>query len=249
MCYAFRIDKLKEKHHDIDVDESGDGLPISRCPYLPEQKMRLEAGLALHLPAADFDHLLVRGFRRSGLMLYVPNCPSGCRQCIPIRVPVDRFAPSRSQRRVERQCRDLVDVRVGEPRFDQAHVELHNRHAPLVSPDNTLCSESQYGLVFVDSCVQTHLIEYWIEDKLVGLSTLDEGLGSLSSVYFCWDPEFAKLSLGTYSAIWELAWAKERGLQYYYLGYWVEQCPSMAYKANFGPHEMLDWASGRWRCR
>jgi arginine-tRNA-protein transferase len=55
-------------------------------------------------------------------------------------------------------------------------------------------------------------------------------------MYF--DPEFARRSLGTYSLLWECKHALDCGLQYYYLGYYVADCPKMSYKAAFRPAEM-----------
>ena len=37
----------------------------------------------------------------------------------------------------------------------------------------------------------------------------------------------------------ELRYAAEHRLDYHYLGYWIAQCPSMAYKSSYGPHQLL----------
>jgi arginine-tRNA-protein transferase len=37
----------------------------------------------------------------------------------------------------------------------------------------------------------------------------------------------------------QLAYAQRHGLRYHYLGYWIAGCPSMAYKAQYRPHELL----------
>ncbi len=30
------------------------------------------------------------------------------------------------------------------------------------------------------------------------------------------------------------------GRRFNYLGYWIRECPSMSYKANFAPHQLLE---------
>jgi arginyl-tRNA--protein-N-Asp/Glu arginylyltransferase len=34
-------------------------------------------------------------------------------------------------------------------------------------------------------------------------------------------------------------YARQQSLRYHYLGYWVPNSPSMAYKAQYRPHELL----------
>ena len=216
----------------------------SPCPYLPQRQMVLSAGL---LPAAtprQFDLLLAHGYRRSGKMIYRPAC-DGCRQCIPIRVPLP-YRPSRSQRRTLRRVGESLKAEIFPPRLVPAHIELNNRHAAWVSADNKHCSEQDYTLAFVETCVQTRTIEYRLGGRLVGLSTVDVGQDTVSSVYFCWEPDLARLSLGTLSVLWEMDWAAKMGKHYYYLGYWVQHCSKMAYKKRFSPFELFDWQLARW---
>jgi arginyl-tRNA--protein-N-Asp/Glu arginylyltransferase len=61
---------------------------------------------------------------------------------------------------------------------------------------------------------------------------------ALSTVYFYFDPEFAPLSPGTWSALYEIHLAQQWRLSHYYLGYYIPGCPSMNYKARFRPCEI-----------
>ena len=81
---------------------------------------------------------------------------------------------------------------------------------------------------------------------LIGVGICDVCEESLSSVYFYFDPGERKRGLGTFSAMWEIAWAGEAGIPFYYLGYWVRGCGAMEYKANFRPCEVLG-TDGVWR--
>jgi hypothetical protein len=44
---------------------------------------------------------------------------------------------------------------------------------------------------------------------------------------------------GVFSIMQQLAYAQRHGLRYHYLGYWIAGCPSMAYKGQYRPHELL----------
>ncbi|MCB9557978.1 MAG: arginyltransferase [Deltaproteobacteria bacterium] len=235
---------------NLQIIESIEGLtshsPIDVCPYLPARQMRLGLLYGTNLRPEQFDLLLARGYRRSGPLLYLPDCPGSCRQCLPIRISLRDFAPSRSQRRVWRRSQQRLTVRVSTPHFDPDHLALHNRHLVQVSPDNRPCDAEDYHAAFIQSCVTTRLIEYRIDGELAALSVLDLGKAALSSHYVCWDPRFARFSLGTLTALWEMRWGLAQGFTHYYLGYLVRQCTAMNYKDRFRPFELLDWASLDW---
>lgn len=228
------------RNHWIDLDP-GDA---RECPYLADREIRLDLGVVL--PDRDyFDDLLARGHRRLGQVFYRPGC-AGCRACVPIRVPVDAFMPSKSQRRLWRRVAPRYEVHVLPPLYHDEHFELYARHSLHVAEDNTPGDAESYARAFLTSSVQTHLIEYRSEGQLVGASILDEGSTALSSVYVFWDPDLAELSPGTFSALWELRWAADLGKDHYYLGYWIGDCDRMNYKNRFRPYELYDWNTESW---
>lgn len=71
---------------------------LSPCPYLENNKKQFEYFLAHRLEEKEISHLLSRGWRKFGIYFFRPKCP-GCNECIPIRVLVQNFATTRSQRR------------------------------------------------------------------------------------------------------------------------------------------------------
>ena len=217
---------------------------VEPCPYLEGLDSKLELGIVAPDGPA-FDGLMSRGFRRQGMLFYKPAC-DGCRACIPIRVDVDAFRPSRSQRRVLSKHRELFEVEMGPARFEQAHFEIYRAHARHVSDRNRPEDPKLYRLAFVDSLVTTHFFEFRIGGQLVCVSILDEGEETVSSVYAYWDPEYARYSPGTFSALWELEWARQHNKRYYHLGYWVADCSRMTYKAHYRPHQYFDWGTECW---
>src|SRR6056297_2417992 len=66
-----------------------------------------------------YDALALLGFRRSGRHLYRPHC-EGCSACISVRIPVEDFAPNRTQRKLLRRNDDL-SVRERSAVFDAEH--------------------------------------------------------------------------------------------------------------------------------
>jgi leucyl-tRNA---protein transferase len=199
------------------------------------------------MPPALYHGFMDTGFRRSGRLVYQPVC-DGCHACVPIRVPVGRFRPSKSQRRSCRRNEDLA-VTVREPEATDEKFGLYRRYATQwhgkSEADETREAFEQF---LYDSPVDT--IEFTYRDaaagRLVAVGLCDVSPASLSSVYFYFDPAEAKRGLGTFGAVYEIETARRLGIPYYYLGYWITGCGAMEYKASYRPAEVLG-ADGVWR--
>jgi leucyl-tRNA---protein transferase len=220
------------------------------CAYLPQRHatfrvLQMEDGATVS--GAGYQRLLDAGFRRSGAMIYQPMC-SGCRACIPLRVPVESFMLTKSQRRVLRRNGDVV-VQVGAPEATREKWELYENYQREWHQKPTRDSEDVMEFVAFLYRSPVDSVEFEYRDrwgKLLGVGICDWCPASLSSVYFYFDPREARRSLGTFSVLYEIQCARERGLKYWYAGYWIKQCPTMAYKARFQPCEILG-TDGIWR--
>ena len=90
----------------------------------------------------------------------------------------------------------------------------------------------------------TRLVEFREDGRLCMVSIVDELADGLSSVYTFFDPLVAKASFGTWNILWQIEQARQQGLPYVYLGYWIAESPKMSYKINYQPLEQL--VAGRW---
>lgn len=215
----------------------------SPCPYLPGRSFVPEFFLAAGLSAGELAELLAAGWRKFGSYFFRPACPD-CRQCIPLRVAAERFAPSASQRRILRRNADLR-VCCSPLRPSEAGFALYQAH----SRERFGQQSDREGFIasFYQPAAPGLQLELQLAGELIGLGILDLASDGLSSVYFCFDPRHSRRNLGTFGALQELALARQLGLPWYYLGYFVPGSARMAYKDHFRPRQHFDWAGQRWQ--
>lgn len=245
-----KLDDFGNNGRVTELDAQLATLPLSveyPCSYLPEKLARQQQFFwpkqAGHMPGAFYQQMMDRHFRRSGRLFYRPRC-IGCQACVPIRMDVESFVPSRSQERAAKKNRDL-SIRWQRPVLDHARVALYARYTRLRHERDELEDPGSALEEFLyDSPTDTIEGSYWLGDRLIGCGICDVTPQALSTVYFYFDPEESKRSLGVFSALEEIAYARAAGLKYYYLGYFIDGCRKMEYKAGIGEHELL--VDGNW---
>ncbi len=211
------------------------------CPYLPGQ---LESRIFTELTADGADiqyHALTRaGFRRSHRMAYRPVCPN-CNACVPVRVLARDFAPNRSQRRILRRNCDLAERECPAKATDEQYRlfgrYLNARHAggPMAR-----MGTDDYRAMVEDTPVETHVLEYRdFSGTLLAACLADRLNDGYSAVYSIAEPDEAKRGLGNFMILRLIARARERGLPFVYLGYWIAESSNMSYKDRFRPIEAL----------
>lgn len=223
------------------------------CSYLPGRTAVTEysvpgafapIGAVPPLTAEDYQALMDAGFRRSGIAVYRTACES-CRECVPIRVPVAAFRPSRSQRRAWRRNQD-VTVQSGKPHASEEKYRIFAAYQREHHESDTVDSYSQFRDFLYRSPVQSLEMVYRVGPAIAGVGIVDVALQSLSSVYFYFDPAHARRSLGIFSALMEIDLCRQMGKPYWYAGYYIRECDRMKYKAGFRPCELL-LADGNWQ--
>jgi arginine-tRNA-protein transferase len=224
--------------------------PPGPCSYLPGQTWQYEHEVVSALSPAEYDERLRQGWRRFGHLLFRPACPA-CNACRSLRVDVAKFHPNRSQRRNRKLNSGTVRLEVGRPLVSRESLELYDRYHAHQStakgwPAHGPKDVAEYCDSFVDNPLPVEEWRYTVESRLVGVGYVDRVPGGLSAVYFFYEPSERGRGLGTWNVLNVIDRAASLQLPYVYLGYHVAASDSLAYKADFGPHQVLD-PDGAWR--
>ncbi|XP_051936443.1 arginyl-tRNA--protein transferase 1 isoform X3 [Hippocampus zosterae] len=155
----------------------------------------------------------------------------------------------------------LVRVSFEDPHFTasyQQSVALYTRYQMAIHGDDpSECSESEFRRFLCDSPLEAEYSvdgpemgygsfhqQYWLDGQIVAVGVIDILPTCVSSVYLYYHPDFAFLSLGSYSALREIAFTRQLQksspkLSHYYMGFYIHSCPKMRYKGQYRPSELL----------
>ncbi|GAC1037814.1 arginyltransferase [Pseudomonas sp. No.117] len=215
------------------------------CSYLPnEQATTLFLDPSQPMNGQIYAELSELGFRRSGDHLYRPHCQL-CKACVPARIPVARFRPSRKQNRVLKRNADIKVTRC-EPGFTEERYQLYARYISERHADGDMFppSRGQFSTFLVSSLPYAFFYELRVADRLIGIAVTDVLPNGMSAVYTFYDPNEEKRSLGVFGILWQIAETRRLGLDAVYLGYWIKGCRKMSYKTEYRPIELF--VNQRW---
>ena len=185
------------------------------------------------------------GFRRSGPHIYRPQCHN-CNECVPARIPVECFKPNRRQRKTLNKNSDIVVEETSSIDADKyyrlydKYIRLRHKDGDMYPPD-----KEQYQSFLTAGLGFSRYYRFSHQEKLIGIAVTDHLQNGLSAIYTFFDPDYARFSPGRFAILWQINRAKELGLAYLYLGYWIKQCDKMSYKIDYRPIELF--LNGRWQ--
>ena len=168
--------------------------------------------------------------------------------CIAVRVPVARFTPRRTLRRIQRLNADLHLAEIP-PVATSKQFQLFLRYQASRHGDSEMArmSYGDYSAMIMEGGADTSLFTLCDgAGALLGVMLADRLADGFSAVYSFYDPDFERRSLGTQLILSIISLAQAENSTHVYLGYWIRESRKMAYKARFQPLEMMTaegWAT------
>ena len=211
------------------------------CPYIKGRMFTAENFL-IPAPRADqLDYLLAFGFRHFGAYFFRPVCGS-CKRCIPLRVRMSGYSPSRSSKRIVSKNKHFR-ITLGMPTPSKDTYAIYRKHQVRFERKGS-DSYERYVESFFSATFGNTQISVFDDTKIVSVLHLDITGTVVSAVYCYFDTEYVRESLGTYTILRGLELSRNLGIHWFYLGYMVEENSHMSYKIRYRPNEIL--TAGGW---
>ena len=210
------------------------------CSYLREEiATTLFIDPATPVDKSVYSQLSDLGFRRSGKHLYRPHCRQ-CNACISTRVIADEFTFKRRHRRIWNRNQDLT-VEVKTSIDDDVYYALYERYIEQRHNDGDMypASREQYESFLTSEWKTTRYYAFHLEGNPIAVAVTDQLDSGLSAIYTFYEPALSTRSLGVYAILWQIELAKNMGLPYLYLGYWIKSSEKMRYKLDYRPSQLL----------
>ncbi len=214
-----------------------------KCSYL-EGKHQTTHYKAIEECSVSFcQELIERGYRRFGKIFFRPEC-SACSECQSIKIDVQNFRFSASARRVLRKASSIKSY-IRKPTLSKEHLELFDKYHLFMQEKKGWESTPKSPQIYYSSFVDAHYdfgyeVLYYLDEKLIGVDLIDILEDGISSIYFYYDPDYSSYSLGRLSLYNQILFAQRWHKRWIYLGYYVQDCPSLSYKSSYTPYLTLN---------
>jgi len=214
-----------------------------KCSYIQGKEQTTHYKVIENCSTQNCQDLIERGFRRFGKMYFRPIC-GDCQECQSIKIDVENFVFSKSQKRIIKKAQHIKSY-VQVPTLSQAHLDLFKKYHLHMKDKKEWSYNETTAEHYYQSFVTGHNefgyeVLYFDEDKLIGVDLIDILDDGISSIYFYYDPDYNKYSLGKLSLYNQIKFAARSNKRWIYLGYYVEDCPSLSYKAEYTPYITLE---------
>ncbi|MGC8828355.1 MAG: arginine-tRNA-protein transferase [Verrucomicrobiia bacterium] len=211
-------------------------------PFIAEQFY------SIYIPPHGMDILWSEGWRHFGVWFFrysITNDEDRRLHIIPLRINLETFVPSKTQRRIIQKNADL-DLKIRPTQIDDERRRLFNLHKTRFKkniPDSLDIFVGEYSQNIPCENIEFSL---YYNGELIAASYLDIGEKAVSSVYAIFNPLYSKRSLGIYTMLLEINYAKSRNFKYYYHGYATIEPSEYDYKKRFNSLQYYEWENNIW---
>ncbi len=201
----------------------------------------------LNVSPKHLDTLLANGWRHFGTQFFRYNLSfhnGQICQVFPLRIRLADFSLSKNKRRILTKNRDLqvvirpIEITEEKEKLFEVHKYRFNHSIPF----------SIYDFLSFDAkSVPCEALEVSVYNNgnLIAASFFDVGETAISSIYAMFAPEEKSRSLGIFTMLLEIDFARKHGRNFYYQGYCYDGNSFYDYKKRFRALEKFDW-KGNW---
>lgn len=193
---------------------------------------KLNYPTALH--PKELDNYLAHGWFRMGQTIFTTNFLrfSGVfYSAIWLRIDLDTFVPSKTQLKLEK-LNAIFKVEIVPVKVTATHEELFLKYKNHISFE---AAPSLEYLLYHDGnndIYNTFQVNIYDQQKLIATGFFDLGENTSAGISCIYDPDYRKYSLGKYLMLLKMQYSKQKGLKYFYPGYFAPGYPLFDYKLD-----------------
>jgi leucyl-tRNA---protein transferase len=200
------------------------------------------------MPESGMDALWAQGWRHQGRIFfrYTHTTMEDVEHRItPVRLELEHFQPSKSQRRTLRKNEDLR-WEVQRTHIDDPMREMFETHKQRFVENVPHQLEDFLGeRPGTHPCMNVS-VKAFLDDQMIAVSFMDVGHHATSSVYAMFDPNHHRRGLGIMTLLKEIEVSQHAGKRYLYQGFATSKPSIYSYKTQFSGLQRFDWNSGNW---
>ena len=213
---------------------------IAPCPYITGFfEKRIATDISYN--SSIYNELATKGFRRVENWMYRPACDN-CNACKSYRVIIDQFKLTKSLKRIVNNLNN-VEMKIVNNIATGEHYKLFKKYQSKRHTGGSMSymTENDFISMIEITSVDTFLMEFRDGFKnLLGVILIDIHKKTLSAVYSFFNPDYQNFGLGNFMITKCLMYGKDNNYEYLYLGYYIKEVSSMAYKIRFKPGQVLE---------
>ncbi len=211
--------------------------------------------LEYHFPdntvsAKQLDKLLATGYFRTGnylmrtRVLYFNN---EILNTLHIRIPLHEHQHSHSLKKILRKNESCFTYTIQPFNITIEKENLYKEHRKRFKGNASYSLSSFMYDNYNRNIFNTFEINIFDNEELIAYSFFDVGVTSMASIIGIFDQSYTKFSLGIYTMLLEIEYAKSMQLKYYYPGYVAYEPSQFNYKLRLSSvFEFYDWYSKLW---
>jgi len=202
------------------------------------------------ISGSELDSYLERGWYRMGLSIFTTHFlifNDQLYNAVWLRLPLFDYQPRKSLRKIKRKVDSRFTVKINKAIFNTEKEILFEKYklnfkGDLYSSLRMYMLDNEYYNIYntLECCV-------YDGDELIAFSYFDVGEKTMASILAAFNHNYSAYSLGMYTMIEEINYAREMGLSYYYPGYFVPNYGRFDYKCRIGETEYYDYFTKKWQ--
>jgi leucyl-tRNA---protein transferase len=202
------------------------------------------------LAPEDLDGYLAKGWFRMGQSIFTTNFLHFKHEfysAIWLRTDLSHAGTDKNEQRLFRQNAQF-EWSISKSTPDQEKEVLFQRYKQAISFETSpTLHQLLYGK-FATNVFDTYEVSLRDNGKLIATGYFDMGRTSAAGIISVYDPDYRKFSLGKFLIYLKIKFAREKGIRYFYPGYFVPGYQYFDYKLTIGKDslEYFDMISGGW---